>query len=152
MADDAMGENPLLQKLIAEGAEQAMTLRGYVGPSTRDGYIQLYRRLGDLTESFEIARADIIHSLKEPRSVFGSIVVWVKRDAKIAIHRVDTPGVTDSNKLQANVTEVRQGRLRMRVPTRRGTAANDTCVSICSCGVCTCLCLVLPPFPRRNKQ
>jgi hypothetical protein len=144
MAEDPMRENPLLAKLIAQGAESAITLRGYVGPSTREGYVRLYPRLGDLSESIEIARDDILHSLEEPRSAFGSVVVWVKKDAKLATHQVGTPGIAGTAGVQANAVEVRQGRLRMRMPRR---AARDTCVSICSCGVCTCLCLVLPPWP-----
>jgi hypothetical protein len=71
MTEDPMQENPLLEKLIAQGADTATVLRGYVGPSAREGYVRLYPRLGNLSESMEVPQADILHSIKEPRSVFG---------------------------------------------------------------------------------
>jgi hypothetical protein len=148
MAEDPMQENPLLEKLIAQGADTATVLRGYVGPSAREGYVRLYPRLGNLSESMEVPQADILHSIKEPRSVFGSIVLWVKKDANIIFHRVETPGGATSAGPQANTIEVRQGRLRMRIRKRAGSDPRDTCVSICSCGVCVCLCLMLPAWAQ----
>jgi hypothetical protein len=142
---DPMRDNELLTKLIADGAESATTLRGYIGPSTSKDYVRFYPRLGHLSESIEIAREDIIHSIVEPKSVYGSVILWVRKEAKIAFRNVPRP-VTDAQQ-KVDVVELRRGRLRMRLRARDASLARDTCVSVCSCEMCECLCLVLPPYP-----
>lgn len=149
MADDPLRENAVVRTLLDRGAERAMLFRGWVGPSTREGHIRLYPRLGDLSQSLEIARADIIHSTEEPQAVLGAVVVWVNKDAKIVVHRVETPGAPAATALQKPASyagEIRRGRLRMRIRAR--AAGDDTCVCICSCGTCECRCIVIPNAPE----
>jgi hypothetical protein len=149
MADNTMKENPLLKTLLAQGADTAMTFRGYVGPSTRKGYVRLYPRLADLSQSIEVAEADILHSIEEPKSAFGSRVIYVKKDADIVVHRVDTPGVARDAGPQAETRELQRGRLRIRVRLR---ADDDTCASLCSCETCQCTCASFLPVPTLRTK
>src|SRR3954452_721663 len=99
--------NPLLAHLLAAvGATNAITLRGYVGPPRDNGYVVLYPRLDDLSESFEIARADILYFTEVPELVmpFGATMIWVKVDAQISHRRGEIAKRPD-------LAEVRKGRL-----------------------------------------
>jgi hypothetical protein len=127
-------ENPLLARLlVVDGAANAITLRGYVGRSTAEGYVNLYPKLDDLSESLEIAQADILHFSEVPESVmpYGAMILWVKKDAQITHRRGKTPE-------RANLDEeVRAGRLRIRVPK----ISNDlrrVCASFCFGGCRPC--------------
>jgi hypothetical protein len=127
-SDKTLQPNPLIAQLIAQGAETAMTVHGFVGPATRDGFICLYPRLLNLSNSIEIALADILHSAEAPQSVPGAVIRWVKKDARIHIRRV---GVSEAANLSAenlarlrrgpagtprpDLAELRKGRLRMRL-------------------------------------
>jgi hypothetical protein len=137
-AGKSLEENPLIAQLIAQGAETAMTLRGFVGRSARDGYIRLFPRIGNLADSVEIARSDIIHSVKAPRSTLGAVIVWVKRDAKISVHKAPETSVQTPKDL----VELRKGRLRMRMraPQARDPLCFSTCMdclSWCDCSICS---------------
>src|SRR5437016_5850686 len=141
-SDKTLRENPLVAQLIAQGAESAMALRGFVGPTTSDGYVCLYPRLHNLSHSIEIALADILHSVEAPQSVLGAVILWVKKDAKITIRRV---GVSEAASLSAdkfaglrkgpagtpppNLVELRRGRLRMRVRAEQ----TPYCEIFCDC-------------------
>jgi hypothetical protein len=153
-SDGALRENPLVAQLIAQGAETAMTLRGFVGSSAREGYVRLYPRLQNLSDSIEIARADILHSMEAPQSVLGGVILWVKKDAKIAVTRVGVsePAGTPAENLvdlrkgpagtpPENLVELRKGRLRMRV---RPQQAHAVCFSHCMDCISWCSCLVHP--------
>jgi hypothetical protein len=85
-------ENPVLAKLVAAGAANAIPLRGYVGPSTTRGRVSLYPSLDDLSNSVEIASSDILHFEAAPESVlpYGGVIVWLKKDAEITRRRVET--------------------------------------------------------------
>ena len=133
-SDKTLQENPLVAQLIARGAETAVTLRGFVGPTTSPGYVSLYPRLSNLSESIEIAVADILHSVEVPQSALGAVVLWVKKDAKISARRV---GVSQAVSVSAgnlaglrkgpagapppNLVELRKGRLRMRVRAQQSS-------------------------------
>jgi len=134
---DDLPEHPLLTKAAAQGAASLTALAGYIGPSTRDGYVRVYPTLDDLTQFVEVARSDIDHAMEEPESELphGAVKVWLKSDAEIEIHRVETAGTkaaVDSGKL-----EVARGRLRITIG--EGLRAN-VCQSRCT--VCTSRCQV----------
>jgi len=106
-------ENQLVARLISAGAANATALRGYFGPTTTEGRVTLYPSLDDLSESFEIARDDILAFEAAPDSVLpnGGMIVWVKKDAEVTHRRAQTV------KIQAqNLAEVRKGRLRILMP------------------------------------
>jgi hypothetical protein len=151
MADKTLQPNPLIAQLIASGAETAMMLRGFVGPATRDGFVCLYPRL-NLSDSIEIAAADILHSIEAPQSVLGAVVLWVKRDAQIRVRRV---GASEAANLSAeslarlrkapagaprpDLVDLRKGRLRMRLRAQQNV--QDYCGIFCDEG-----CLI-DPYP-----
>jgi len=120
-----ISENPLLARLlVAEGAENAIALRGYVGPSRAEGYINLYPNLYDLSESLEVAQADVLHFAEVPETAmpFGATILWVKKDAQI-VHR---QGEAAEN---TGAAEIRKGRLRIQLGMRR---TEGVCTSRCS--------------------
>ena len=104
-------ENPVLAKLVAAGAANAIPLRGYVGPSTTRGRVSLYPSLDDLSNSVEIASSDILHFEAAPESLlpYGGVIVWLKKDAEIPRRRVETVRAVP----RADRVEVRAGRLRI---------------------------------------
>jgi hypothetical protein len=118
-------ENPLLARLLAAvGATTTITLRGYVGPSRAGGYVIVYPRLDDLSDSIEVARADILYFTEVPELVmpFGAVMIWVKMDAQIVYRRGETAKGTD-------LAEVRKGRLRILTPLRRRLNDVEDCHS-----------------------
>jgi hypothetical protein len=151
-------ENPLLSKLTREGAVDSMTFWGYVGPSREEGVVTLYPSLENLSDSIEIARADILHVEDVPETVllFGAKVVWVRREAKITRRQVDTAetvgtlGTAEAVRAVApkdNVVEVRKGRLRMRMRTQGARSdCHSPCATCRDCSsVCICTCRYTDP-------
>jgi hypothetical protein len=139
---DALRENPLVARFIERGADTSTILRGFIGPAIRDGHVRLYPRLNNLSNSVEVAREDILHSIEAPQSALGAVILWVKKDAKISIHRAGTSEAT--NAPRENDIELRQGRLRMRVRPQQTNGLCFShcmdCVSWCSCSLCSSLC------------
>ena len=140
-------ENPLLAKLVAAGASNVMPLQGYVGPSTRETHITLYPNLNDLSESFEIAKTDILHFAETPETVlpYGGMVVWVKKDAQIISRRSESVGNLKGAEARSNFTEINRGRLRIKIPSGGGTNLPPICRSTCrscqsSCRSCRSTC------------
>jgi hypothetical protein len=141
---DALQENGLVAKLLAQGAENAVAVRGFIGPSKREGYIRVYPRIVDLSESVEIARADVVHSMRATQSPEGPVVLWVKRGATISSNspaeKLDQPA--------RNMVEVRKGRLRMRMRTAQASdlcfSTCMDCLSWCSCSLCSSTCATKP--------
>ncbi len=127
-------ENPLLARLlVTEGATSAITLRGYIGPSRAEGYVNLYRSLNDLSECLEIARGDILYFREVPESfmLFGATIIWVKKDAQITYRQGVTVETTDLNATTNEIVglrEVNKGRLRILT---RPTPLRKTCQSYC---------------------
>jgi hypothetical protein len=131
MAGDKITEHPILAKLTAGGADNAMSLSGYIGTSLQDGHVKLYPTLDDLSESVEIARADILHAADDPKAAQGGTTVWVKKDAPVTYHRTESvktsaqqlpitfsPGGARAGAARAinDAVDVARGRLRMQVP------------------------------------
>lgn len=151
-------EHPVLSKLAREGAADATTFWGYVGPSKAEEFVTLYPSLENLSDSIEIARADILHVEDVPESVllFGAKVVWVRREATVnrgraapaqgmARQRPDPGAPADAPR--GEVVEVSKGRLRMQMAARGDEA---DCVSPCATcrdcsSVCICICRYVPP-------
>jgi hypothetical protein len=139
-SDAKIPENPLLVQLVARGVEDdARMLRGFIGPSRRDGFVTLYQRLDRLSDSMEIARNDILHFVEAPRSELGAVILWVKKDAKISVRKLEASEISGAASQHKNLREVRKGRLRMHV---RARARDDVCQSVCDPCISWCDCLV----------
>jgi hypothetical protein len=127
--------HPLLKKLGVEGAANAISLTGYVGPASHDGNLRLYSSLEDLSNSVEVRREDVLHSAPTPESVlpYGGTIIWLKKDAQVTYHRTEKTVV--SAPVETNALEVKQGRLRIRL---RGGLRRADCASYCFGGCKPC--------------
>jgi hypothetical protein len=136
---DVLRESALLKKLLERGGENAVALRGFIGPATREGHVRLFPRLVDLTQSMEIARADILHALPATGSPDGPVVLWVKRDAQIQARNVNAAEAVTQG--AQKLVEIRKGRLRMkaRAPQEEPICFSVCmdCLSWCSCSICS---------------
>ncbi len=144
-----LDEHPVLAKLLAAGGSSLTAFRGYVGASSRDGYVSFYPRLSDLGKSYEIRGADIVHVEKIPEAIapFGAVMIWVRSNADVSSTLVAN---TTRNSLAGNAglsVESRLGRLRIRqaapLPISEVQAAGpgQNCASYCQdcssqCKVC----------------
>ena len=150
-------ENPLVQKLTVEGGQEAITFCGYIGPSSDEGLINLYRSLENLADSIEIARQDILHFEDVPETVllFGAKMIWVKKDAKITFRRVETAEMARAvHAAPKDVTEVRKGRLRMLMRSQGREADCYTPCKMCAseCTTCISTCQHTPPPPTTKDD
>jgi hypothetical protein len=50
-------ENPLIERMVSEGAANAISFRGYIGSSATQGHVTLNASLDDLSQP-EFSRAD----------------------------------------------------------------------------------------------
>ena len=134
--DVKIPESPQLAKLIAAGAVTATTFRGYVGPSRNEEYVSLYTSLDNLSESIEIARADILDfaEFSESGQPSGGMIVWVRKDAQVTLCRVETVGTASDAVPNMDSTQVSSGRLRIQV--RPGLLMPSNCSSNCSGDLC----------------
>lgn len=137
-------ENPLLALLLANGAQTAISLRGFVGPTPGKDKVRLFPRLDNLSECVEIPKAAIIHSIKAPGSSLGAVILWVKKDATIATLRLNEPETPAQ--APARMEEVRKGRLRMRM--RRSEASDPICFSVCMDCISWCDCSICSSQPQ----
>lgn len=66
-------------------------LIGFVGESTKDGYLRLYLT-PELNEFYEIQEADVVRSQKLPAGELNlaGTAIWIKRDSKIQHTRTTT--------------------------------------------------------------
>lgn len=135
--------NPLVARLAADGCEEAITLTGFIGPSARADYVRLFTGLNNMSRSIEIAKSDIVATVDLPKSGLGAVAVWVKRDAALHHHRIETAeSCAARTSSGGGLTSVRRGGLRMQVRSQ----ARDTCTCeyYCDgtqCVPCTCNCL-----------
>jgi hypothetical protein len=133
-------QNSRLGKLLEQGPDGVAILRGFIGPSEREGYIRLFASLANTSVSVEIAEADILETGDVLNNQLGKRIVWVKKGTKITVIKTRTTeyGVRSKIPLDQNLASVRRfGRLQMEVTP---AALRDTCVSVCSCGTCQCNC------------
>jgi hypothetical protein len=151
-------ENPIIREILAKGGARATVLWGYIGPSTREGFITLHPSLRNLSVTMEIAERDIIHVADIPESIFpfDAKAIWIRNDAQIShrveessnlvrSHRVeDSVGTVSDPSTGPGVVEVTRGRLRMRMTDlRRGSDCHSPCATChCPCSVCVSICQV----------
>jgi hypothetical protein len=132
--------NPLTEKVLAAGADNVAILRGFIGPSEREGYIRLFASLADTSVSVEIAEADIIETGDVLNNQLGKRIVWVRKGAQITVIKTRTTeyGVRPKVPVDQDLAAVRRfGRLHMEV---KAPALRDTCVSVCNCQTCESHC------------
>jgi hypothetical protein len=149
MADDDasaknLQANPLIAKLLAQGAQKASKLRGFIGPSPHKDKIRLFPRLDNLSECVEIPRNAIIHSIKAPRSALGAVILWVKNDATLTTFRLSEAETPAQAKPQ--MEEIRKGRLRLRM--RKHEARDPICFSVCMDCISWCDCSICSSQPQ----
>lgn len=127
MADDGESDGgltplPVIVQLVGDqsGLTNAMMLRGYIGPSTSEDRITVFPTLDDLSQSFELARADVLAFVEAPEALLpnGGKVIWVKSDAVIT-HR--------NTKTAEQFVQMRKGRLSITMLRRLGEC--DVCIS-----------------------
>ncbi|MBR0734527.1 hypothetical protein JQ582_42015 [Bradyrhizobium japonicum] len=153
-------ENALISKLLANGGATATVLWGYIGPSSREGFVTIHPSLRDLSVTIEIAERDIIYVADIPESIFpfDAKAVWIRSEASIShrlqetadsvrSHRVEgSAGAFSGADARPGMVDVTKGRLQMRVADWRQAA--EDCKSPCSstcytpCGVCKSICKV----------
>lgn len=150
--------NPLLSRLLSHGVE-ASVLRGYVGPSKKEGTVSLYPALGKLNHYIEIDQGDIVETAPAPTNVLphNGTVVWVKSDAEVVLHgdtvvtvpartlRRPRPAVDETTAEQpspdaADYVDVVRGRLRMSVRTAVQRSDCSVCASCGPCSSCSGIC------------
>lgn len=134
MPKTAVGDDivlhPALVKFAADGSPDVVALSGFLGPSSRDGYIILYRDLRSLEQSLEVRASDVLHIEDIPESVvpYGAKTLWVRKDADLA-HRTATVRRAEATVPDPGFVESRAGRLRMR--RRAGVERAADCTSEC---------------------
>jgi hypothetical protein len=85
--------HPIIDKLLpTEDAAPPKAVSGYVGRSSRDGYVLVYPSLRTLDRSYQIAMADILHTASIPESIkpFGATMFWLKPEAVVGFRHVNT--------------------------------------------------------------
>ncbi|MCU6498250.1 hypothetical protein LPN04_10645 [Rugamonas sp. A1-17] len=135
-AGSKIPEHPLLSYLKEHNASNVASVKGYVGPSTRDGYVRMYADLADLSDAVDIPRNDILYFAEAPDSVLplGGTIVWLKKDAQVVVSKVETSALKPRAE---EALELSRGRLRILV---RGGLRSDVCQSRCQ--VCQSRCQV----------
>ena len=149
--------NPLLSRLLSHGVD-AIVLRGYVGPSKKEGTIRLYPTLGFLNVFIDIGLDDIVETAPAPTTVLphNGTIVWVRSDAEVVFHgdtvvtvpvrtlrrqraAIDQTSAKAPSSDAAKYVDVVRGRLRMSVPAA-ALRADDVCASCSPCSSCTSVC------------
>lgn len=154
---DAVPMHPLLAHLNEQEIANVASLKGYVGPSPKNGYIRLYADLDNLADSADILRSDVLFFSEAPESVLplNGMVLWIKKDAQVVVNKVETTKVT--TKVDADGVEISRGRLKIFV---RGGLRSSVCQSRCNvcqsrCNVCQSRCKAAfdngsPTFPMKK--
>jgi hypothetical protein len=127
-----LSTHPTVDKLVGDhsGLANGMILRGYVGPSKSDDCITIFPSLDDLSQSFELARADVLAVDDAPEAQLpnGGKVIWVRSDAVITRR--------NTKSAQQHV-EIHKGRLSITMLRRLGDS--DVCMTF-DCQTCTSNC------------
>jgi hypothetical protein len=120
-SDNRLTTHPVIQQLVGEqtGLSNGMILRGYIGPSTSEDRITVFPTLDDLSQSFELARADVLAVNEAPEALLpnGGKVIWVKSDAVITQRNTKTA---------QQYVQMRKGRLSITMLRRLGES--DVCM------------------------
>ena len=134
--------NALFSQLLDAGSENAVTLKGFIAPSGRDGFIRLFPGLSNMSRSIEIAETDIVATAELPKSGLGAVAILVKREASLHHHVIETAEAYAARMQRGTLNSVRRGGLRMRVQAQARDVC--TCEYICDgthCVPCTSRCL-----------
>lgn len=127
-----LNPDPLVEQLVDNqtGLPNSLILRGYIGPSTSEERLTVFPTLDDLSQSFELSRADVLAVNDAPESQLpkGGKVIWVKNDAAI---------IQRNTKTAQQYTQIRRGRLHITMTRRLGV--QDVCMTF-NCQVCTSNC------------
>ncbi len=121
--------HPVIDKLLStEDATPPKALSGYVGRSSRDGYVLVYPSLRTLDRSYEISAADILHTEAIPESIkpFGATMFWLRPEAVVGFRHVNTGSSSESNAPQPSgpqFPDARVGRLMIQSPMLNPSAA-----------------------------
>jgi hypothetical protein len=137
--------HPWLSHIGATGADDFAVAKGYIGPSSKEGYVRIYPTLDNTSEWMEFAKTDILGFAEAPATLLplGGTVVWLKKGVNVAIHRVATVSAGSKPVEPPNTAVINAGRLRMLLPGR--LRATEVCQSRCSvcqsrCSVCHSRC------------
>jgi hypothetical protein len=87
-SSDFAVEHPVVEKVVGDPASQeSVTLMyGYVGRSTREGYLRLYGSL-DFDSYVELELSTVLHREDSPEPIpAGRILLWVKSSAVATAH------------------------------------------------------------------
>jgi hypothetical protein len=91
---DNLREHQELIEMAETGAEMSdvIALRGYVGPSPREGVVRLYPGLDDMSVSVDIPSGEIVATKDAPKVTMpmGGVIVWVTRTANVTVRRTRT--------------------------------------------------------------
>ena len=133
--------NSHLQSVLSVGTDNVSILRGFIGPSDRDGYVRLFPSLADTSVSIDIPEDDIVETGDVKDNNLGKRIVWVKKGTRVTVTKTRTTEYGVRSRLAPDNEEVRHmrsaGRLQMQVTS---AAAREVCVSVCSCSTCECHC------------
>jgi hypothetical protein len=111
--------NPLLARLLAIKAYDAISLIGYVALHEEEDRIALYPNLFDLSKSFEFKHHDIIYQEEAPKSIlpFGGFIFWLKKDSEVISRQIGKSGDDNfGSKIQAaneEIVKIQLGRLSL---------------------------------------
>lgn len=145
-ADDGLDPNPLVSRLLDVDADSAIMLMGFIGPADREEFTRLFPKMFDVSQSIDIARADILRVVKLPNSELGRVAIWVSRDADLH-HHVIEKAESYSARTRAcleganrgGLEGVNRGGLRMKIRSMDRDVC--TCYYYCDgtqCVPCTC--------------
>jgi len=137
--------HPVIDKLLpTDDATPPKAVSGYVGRSSRDGYVLVYPSLRTLDRSYQIAIADIVHTESIPESIkpFGATMFWLKPEAVVGFGHVNS-GDSQSGSAQPltppQFNPARVGRLTMQSPVLNPSAQPaDIYLSDWQAFHCTC--------------
>jgi hypothetical protein len=149
-----------LQSVLAAGADNVSILRGFLGPSDRDGYVRLFPSLADTSVSIDIPEDDIVETGDVKDNHLGKRIVWVKKGTRITVTKTRTTEYGVRSRLATDNEDVRHmrsaGRLHMQVTS---AAARDVCACSCDCSTCQChctnwcgVCTCPPPLMRTTEE
>jgi hypothetical protein len=113
-----------------------------VGPPRQEDHVTLYPSLEDLSSAVEIPLKDVLHIEDVPESIllFGAKVLWVRRDAVVVRRRSDTAESSTTSETAGDTSEIRAGRLHLRVKAER-SGPHSPCATCRDCSsVCVSSC------------
>jgi hypothetical protein len=145
-SDDGLDPNPLVSRLLDANAESGVMVLGFIGPSDREEFIRVFPKIHDVSQSIDIAKADILEVVHIPNSELGRVAIWVSRDADLHHHVIEkseaysarTRACLESTN-RRGLNDVIRGGLKMKVQSMDRDVC--TCYYYCDgtrCVPCTC--------------